>query len=107
MQDFSLRVPLADTGRRLDLFLYEFTSRKKLGISRTYIQKLVNTGKISINGVVSLRPHHKVKTGDAINIVIEDKKNNALDPEDMPLDIIYEDKDLAIINKPAGLVVHP
>ena len=109
MQDFSLRVSLADTGKRLDLFLYEFTSHKKLGISRTYIQKLINAGKISINGAVSLKPHHKVKTGDAINIVIviEDKKNNAPAPEDMPLDIVYEDKDLAIINKPAGLVVHP
>jgi len=102
-----LRVSLADTGKRLDLFLYEFTSRKKLGISRTYIQKLVNARKISINGTILLRPHHKVKTGDAINIVIEDKKNNVSAPEDIPLDVIYEDRDLAIINKPAGLVVHP
>jgi 23S rRNA pseudouridine1911/1915/1917 synthase len=107
MQEFSLKVLAQDSGKRLDLFLAEFSQYKKLGFSRTLIQGLILEGKISLNGSTSLKPHHKIKKDDAIHIIIEDKKTHTLEPEDISLDIVYEDRDLAIIDKPSGLVVHP
>lgn len=107
MHEFSLIVSPEYSGKRLDLFLYEFAFNKKLGYSRTFIQKLIFTGKVILNRVPILKPHHKVKTKDTINIIIEDKKSDTLQPEQIPLEVIYEDEDLAIINKPSGLVVHP
>jgi len=107
MQEYVLKAEPEDSGKRLDLFLADFAQKKNLGISRTFIQKLISEGKAAIKNRNLINPHFKIKAGDEVKIYIEDKKPNALKPEDIPLDIIYEDEDLAVINKSTGLVVHP
>lgn len=96
-----------DSGNRLDIFILDFFKNKTLGISRTYIQTLIRTGKVKLRGQVLSKPHYKIKVDDELTIVIEDKKKSSLESENIPLQVIYEDKDLAVISKPPGLVVHP
>lgn len=91
---------------RLDLFIFDYFKSQGLGFSRTYIQRLIEESKVTANGP-SLKPHHKITAGDVFEVTVEDKKETGLRPEDIELDVVYEDEDLAVINKPAGLVVHP
>ncbi|MDD5432205.1 MAG: RluA family pseudouridine synthase [Candidatus Omnitrophica bacterium] len=107
MEEYSIKVLPEDSIRRLDLFIADFSQKNKLGFSREAIKKLISGGAVSLNGSNQLKPHHKIKDGDLIKITIVDKKESSLDGENIPLDIIYEDEDLAIINKQCGLVVHP
>lgn len=92
---------------RLDLFILEFSTKNNLGLSRSSIQRLIQKEKVFVDGIVAKRQHIKVKAGSVIKVVVEDKPPTVLVPEDIPLDIVYEDMDLAVINKPQGLVVHP
>jgi 23S rRNA pseudouridine1911/1915/1917 synthase len=92
---------------RLDLFLSEFSQKKNLGFSRTSIQRLILKGNVKLKKTILNKPHYKVKAGDTLEVDIEDKEPNILKAENIPLDIVYEDKYLAIINKSSGLVVHP
>jgi 23S rRNA pseudouridine1911/1915/1917 synthase len=107
MQEYTLKASPHDLGMRLDIFLAEFSKNKNLGFSRTIIQSLIQEGKVTLNNLNSIKPHYKLKINDEIKIIIENKEPSILKPEDIPLDIIYEDQDLAIINKSSGLVVHP
>jgi len=106
MQEHILKVTPKDSGKRLDSYLSDFSKEKKLGLSRESLKKLILQGSVLLNNGL-IKPHYKLKSDDEIRINIEDKKTEALEAEDIPLDIVYEDKDLAVINKPAGLVVHP
>jgi len=92
---------------RLDVFIADFSSKHDLGLSRTFIQGLIGMSLISLKGVVLSKPHYKVKLNDEIKVIIAQKKESGLLPEDIPLEVVYEDDDLAVINKQAGLVVHP
>ncbi len=107
MQVYEVKVPDEDSGKRLDIFLFNFFKNKNLGISRTSIQTLIRTGKVKLKSEVLSKPHYRIKSEDGLSIVIEDKKKRDLGSEDISLNIIYEDDDLAVINKPCGLVVHP
>lgn len=107
MKQYTLKVLPQDSGKRLDFLLAEFSKRRNLGFSRTFIQKLILKGNVTLRDIKFEKPHYKVKTGDEIKISIEDKLPDILKPEFIPLDIIYEDQDLAVINKPSGMVVHP
>ncbi|MFA4889531.1 MAG: RluA family pseudouridine synthase [Candidatus Omnitrophota bacterium] len=107
MQQHTLKVSLEDAGKRLDIYLLEFFQQQNMGLSRTFIQKLLKENQVTSNGVVAIKAHHKVNSGDEIIVSIGDKKINTLEPEDIPLEIVYQDADVAVINKPAGLVVHP
>ncbi|MCX5702444.1 MAG: RluA family pseudouridine synthase [Candidatus Omnitrophica bacterium] len=125
MHEYTLKVLPCDSGRRLDLLLIEFSDKKKLGFSRTMVQKLIQDGKVRITNLNlinpelppakkydatrkgGVKPKYKVKTDDEINIHIEEDTRDMLKAEEIPLDIIYEDEDLAVINKQSGLVVHP
>jgi len=107
MREYALNVPSDKAGTRLDLLVSVFYKEHDLGLSRTAIQNLLSKGKISVNGSFDVKPHHKVKAGDKIVIIIEEKNKTPIQPEEIPLDVVYEDRDLAIINKPIGLVVHP
>jgi 23S rRNA pseudouridine1911/1915/1917 synthase len=107
MPQYSLKVPAADAGKRLDVFLFDFAARHKLGFSRTAVQKIIQGGLVSINNSACFSPHHKIKAGDELEVRLEEKKPLEIAAEKIPLDVVYEDKDLAVINKPAGLVVHP
>ncbi len=106
MQEHTLRVTALDSGKRLDLYLSDFSKERKLGLSRESVKKLILRGKVLLNNSL-IKPHYRLKLDDEIRINIEDKNPDTLQAEDIPLDIVYEDTDLAVINKPSGLVVHP
>ncbi|HEY9642527.1 MAG TPA: S4 domain-containing protein, partial [Coleofasciculaceae cyanobacterium] len=76
-------------------------------LSRSRIQKLIEQGQIQVNGQVCPSKKELVQAGDCIAITIPDAEPLDLQPEAMPLQILYEDEHLIILNKPMGLVVHP
>ncbi|MBI5183500.1 MAG: RluA family pseudouridine synthase [Nitrospinae bacterium] len=91
-----------DSNDRLDLYL----AKKRFGISRTQIQRLITEGKITVNrGIV--KTNYNLKGGDSILITIPQTKPLSIEPENIPLDIVYEDDSVIVVNKQAGLVVHP
>jgi 23S rRNA pseudouridine1911/1915/1917 synthase len=90
------------SGERLDRYI----CAKHPDLSRTQAQKLITDGFITVNGK-PVKASLKTKTGDIINIVILPPEPSPLTPEDIPLKIVYEDNDLLVVDKPAGLTVHP
>jgi 23S rRNA pseudouridine1911/1915/1917 synthase len=97
-----IEVPADFSGIRLDLFL----SNQNLDLSRSRIQKLISDQNILIDGK-SIKPSYKIKGKEKITITIPPLEKLSLEPEDIPLDILYEDFDLLVVNKKAGMVVHP
>ena len=89
-------------GERLDAFL----ARCAEGLSRSAAQKLIEEGAVRRNGKPG-KKNDKLNAGDAIEYEIPEAKSVDIVPTEMPLDIVYEDEDLLVINKPKGLVVHP
>ncbi len=76
-------------------------------LSRARLQGLIAQGMVSVNGEAGVKPSYRVQIGDALDITIPAPKAAEPQAEDIPLDVIYEDDDLLVINKPIGLVVHP
>jgi 23S rRNA pseudouridine1911/1915/1917 synthase len=76
-------------------------------LSRTRLAKLIAGGSVTLDGVVVNDPKHKVAGGEAVSITVPVAEDSHIGPEDIPLDVIWEDDDLIVINKPAGMVVHP
>jgi len=74
--------------------------------SRNFAQDLIDKENVTVNGK-HCKPHHKVRTGDTIIAVVEKQRPCTAEPEDIPLDIFYEDDDLIVVNKPIGMTVHP
>ena len=101
MPQINLKVDDENAGIRLDTYLSENTP-----LSRTAIQKLIEKGEVLLNGEV---PNKKIKTesGDRISFSYEEKTLTDIVPQDIPLNIVYEDEDLIVINKPKNMVVHP
>lgn len=100
---FTYKVEKDDQFLRLDKFLAE----KSPDLSRTHIKDLIQTGFVHINDQLTQDVSLKVKEGQVIQIEIPPLVDSTPSPQDIPLDILYEDNDLIVINKPAGLVVHP
>lgn len=90
------------SGERLDAFL----ARAVEGLSRSGAQKLLEEGCVMRNGKPG-KKNDKLNPGDEISLTIPEPKEVDIVPKEMPLDIVYEDEDLLVINKPKGLVVHP
>lgn len=80
---------------------------EQASLSRTRIARLLESEDVKINGVVETNPKAKVATGDAVAITVPVAEESHIGAEDVPLDVIFEDDDLIVINKPAGMVVHP
>ena len=91
----------ADRGKRLDAFLSEVAE-----ISRSAVAKLIDDGLVSVNGV-SQPKKYSVKSGDEIDFTTPEIKEAEALPENIPLDVVYEDDYIIVINKPKGMVVHP
>ncbi|MCD5401606.1 RluA family pseudouridine synthase [candidate division NPL-UPA2 bacterium] len=91
-----------ENGLRLDRFL----AGQRLPLTRSRIQSLIREGEVLVNGSSS-RCSHRIAAGDEVVIVIPDLKPKEIIPEDIPLHIPYEDNELLVVNKPAGMVVHP
>ncbi|WP_350335146.1 RluA family pseudouridine synthase [Coralliovum pocilloporae] len=90
-------------GKRLDVFIASKTDR----LSRSRYKTLIKQGQVSIDGATIKEPNHRVNPGNQIDILMPAPEDPEPMGEDIPLDITYEDQDLIVINKPAGLVVHP
>ena len=88
--------------KRIDAYL----SEKLEDTSRVAIQRLVTNGKVLVNGK-TVKASYKVQAGDKIEVEEEVPVEVSLKAQDIPLDIIYEDKDIIVVNKPKGMVVHP
>lgn len=92
-----------DQGQRLDIYLAGLLEED---FSRSRLKKMVEEGLVRVNGK-EVRSHYKTKAHDRIEIVGSLTSEIHLSPENIPLDILYEDEDLVVLNKAAGLVVHP
>ena len=85
----------------------KWLSIKLAEISRSRLQKLIESGNVLLNGITCTDKKTKLNLGDLLQVTIPAPQKLDLQPENIPLDIIYEDEHLVIVNKPAGLVVHP
>ena len=100
MQEYKIRQD--EQNIRLDKIIANIDN----SISRTSVQRLIEEGKILVNEKQE-KPSYKVNEGDIIEIEKEEPQEIDLKPQEIPIDIIYEDKDILIINKEKGMVVHP
>lgn len=89
-------------GLRIDRYLAEELPE----LSRSYLQKVIKEGGICLGGR-PLKANYKVNPGDVIELALPPAVETEVEPEDLPLDILYEDSDLIFVNKPKGMVVHP
>ena len=88
-------------GERIDKFIVDKTS-----ISRSLAAKLLEGGAVTVN-CKSVEKNYKLRTGDSVEVVFPEPEADEALPEDIPLDVIYEDADIIVINKPKGMIVHP
>ncbi|WP_185259815.1 RluA family pseudouridine synthase [Anaerocolumna chitinilytica] len=91
-----------DKGLRIDRYLAD----NQEDLTRSYLQKLIGEERVLVNEK-SVKANYKVNTGDTIKLMLPPPVDLELKPEDIPLDIIYEDKDIIVVNKGKGMVVHP
>ncbi len=96
------RISATDAGKRLDAYLAE----KVDGWSRSRLKRLIDDGDVLVNER-EVKASYKVRENDEIEVELTELPATLFEPENIPLDIIYEDEYLAVVNKPAGLVVHP
>lgn len=87
---------------RLDVFLSQYFQDK----SRSHIQKLIEDELVTVNGKIK-KSNYKLKFQDEICVTLKEPVSLNIEPEEIPLDILYEDKDVIVVNKPQGMIVHP
>jgi 23S rRNA pseudouridine1911/1915/1917 synthase len=90
-----------DRGERLDTFI---SSRS--GATRSSLQKLIKDGSVLVNSAVE-KAGYRVRNGDRVEVSLPDEPESSLEPEDIPLDVIFEDEHLIVINKSSGMVIYP
>lgn len=88
-------------GTRLDIFISECAD-----FTRSAAQKLLEEGNVSVNGKEQTKKY-KIKSGDEVQVILPEPRVVDAVPQDIPLDIVYEDDDIIVVNKPQGMVVHP
>lgn len=102
MLDYVCEVTEEIVGQRIDQYL----SQQLNDLSRSHIQKLIKAGHVTIKGK-ACKANYKLRLNDVIEVTIPEPEVLKIEPENIPLDIIYSDDDVAVINKPQGMVVHP
>lgn len=102
MEEFHFSIEESTEGLRIDKCISELVD----SLSRSYIQKIIKEGAVSVNGS-PVKVSYKVKLYDEIVFFVPDSVEPDVCPENIPLDILYEDADVVVINKPKGMVVHP
>lgn len=90
-----------DTGKRLDMFLSEYAE-----MTRSCAQKLIDDGCVTVNGT-GVAKNYKIKETDEVRVILPEPRIVNAQPQNIPLDIVYEDEDIIVVNKPQGMVVHP
>ncbi|MCX2725415.1 RluA family pseudouridine synthase [Roseibium salinum] len=101
--EFSLTVDAADAGKRLDAVL----AANLEALSRNRIQALIKSGDVTVGGAKIVEPKYRVNEGDALTLTLPEPEDPEPMGEDIPLAVVFEDEHLIVIDKPAGLVVHP
>ena len=103
MERLTIEVTSQDSGSRIDRFLTD-----KLGgqFSRSHIKKMIDSGCVQIGGT-AIKAHRKIRPGEIIDIREPEPQKVDVRPEEIPLDIVFEDGDLIVVNKSAGMVTHP
>lgn len=102
MEDIKIECLEEYIGKRIDKVL----SKAMDGYSRTQIQQFIQNGHVSVLGKI-VKASYKLEVGDIIEVHIPEPENTKVLPEDIPLDIVYEDQDVIVVNKPTGMIVHP
>lgn len=102
MEKHCFTADIEHENQRIDRYLTEMLPEQ----SRSFFQKLIRDGFVMVNHII-VKVNYRLKTGDVIEIDIPDAVPTEIVPENIPLDILYEDDDLLIVNKPKGMVVHP
>lgn len=97
-----MKIDVSVAGTRLDVFLTEYFK----DLTRSRIQKLIADGEVTVNQSAT-KANTKLKIGDVVEVNIPKPKETQLQAEEIPLDIVYEDKHMLVVNKPQGMVVHP
>lgn len=97
----SLACDVSDVGERIDRYITSAT-----GQSRSFIVKLIEGGNVTVNGK-KVEKNYKLRSGDVVEIEFPEPEADEAVAEDIPLDVIYEDNDVIVINKPKGMIVHP
>jgi 23S rRNA pseudouridine1911/1915/1917 synthase len=92
-----------ESGMRLDQYL----AMVKPDLTRAFIQKLIKSGSVFVNNKKTVKSSHKLKENDELIVIVPSIKEIGIQAENIPLDVIYEDSDIIVVNKPAGMVVHP
>lgn len=100
-QILSFTASAEDAGKRTDVYVSE-----KSGITRSAVGKLIEEDNVIVGGKAASKSG-KIKDGDNVDVFIPEPEECGIAPEDIPLDVVYEDGDVIVINKPAGMVVHP
>ncbi len=102
MERYTLIAEKEDTGKRIDVFV----SDNMDSLSRSMVQKLIESGDILVNEKKQ-KSNYKLRCGDIISANIPDPESVDIVAEDIPLDVLYEDEDIIVVNKPKDMVVHP
>jgi 23S rRNA pseudouridine1911/1915/1917 synthase len=102
-REFEYIITAEEKGERLDHYL---ALKKEIGLTRSQIHKLIEEGYVEVNKEVP-KPSYKIKTDDRILVSLPPPKKPEVKPENILLDIVYEDQDLIVVNKARGMVVHP
>ena len=100
---FYLEAGEENAGERIDAFL----ASKLHDVTRSWLQKLIEAGNVSVEGREKLAKNYKLRAGDRLTVELPEPETLDVLPENIPLDIVYEDKYLLVVNKPSGMVVHP
>ena len=102
-EPFDMAVPLTSGGRRLDQVLAELLPQH----SRNRLQGWIRDGLLTLDGVTVTEPKRKLAGGEQLALLLPDATPSEEIPEDIPLQVVFEDESILVLNKPAGLVVHP
>lgn len=108
-EEIRIEVDDASDSLRLDVFLAGCQKRceELSGLSRSRLQQLIAEGSVQVDGRTMKKSSSRVSAGQVVSVSVPEAQPATVKPEDIPLDILYEDSDLAVIDKPAGLTVHP
>lgn len=103
MNERQVRFEISQPESRLDLALVAYIPE----LSRTRLQQLIRQGLVTVDGVAITKPGIRLEIGQVVEVLIPEAKPSMLQAENIPLDVIFENEDLMLVNKPAGMVVHP
>ncbi|MGE4357668.1 MAG: RluA family pseudouridine synthase [Candidatus Omnitrophota bacterium] len=103
MVEENFRVEKEDEGIRIDVYLHK---KKQLQLSRQKIQEMIKEKMVLVNEM-PVKCHYKIRSGDLIHVEFPEVKEPDIKPENIPLEVVFEDEHLLVVNKPAGMLVHP